>query len=313
MKTVDNGSGTNITEMFLYGRLNVKSSQYVTDDTVNFGIHLHNSDIIGVNEIRMNDAGEGIQFSVGEEKADERVGLALDGSSNLVLNLNKANQNPDGKFIITGGDSDCVVEIHADSENNDEDKNPLIHLFQDGDAVDGRIGLSGDNPGYTDSRTNALFIESDTDSSLPIQLVTGQAARVTILGNGKVGIGQNNPTATLDVNGNIAINGNEVNNAHNLAWTDATLKNNWVNYGGTYEVARYKMVNGVVYIEGMVKDGDDNSTIFTLPSFMHPSKNIIFSTISGGSVKRLDVRSNGDVKLIGSTSTWLTVTVSFSL
>ncbi len=55
-------------------------------------------------------------------------------------------------------------------------------------------------------------------------------------------------------------------------WTAPTLQNSWVDFGSGFAPAGYyKDPDGRVYLRGLVKDGTDNATIFTLPEGFRPA------------------------------------------
>ncbi|GEM_PF-6140988 len=92
--------------------------------------------------------------------------------------------------------------LEADRDNVGEQDNPIFRLLQDGGAVDAVFGLVGSaGQIYTNSLQNATYINSDTDGSRPIQMVTNGNARMTIDGSGNVGIGMTNPASKLAVSG----------------------------------------------------------------------------------------------------------------
>lgn len=99
------------------------------------------------------------------------------------------------------------------------------------------------------------------------------------------------------------------------SWTAPTLTNSWVDFGGSYQTARYrKRLDGVVEIDGMVKDGSAASaTIFTLPSGYRPAAYQVFPVVSNSAAARLDVRSDGTVFLAGGTgsTTWVYLKAAF--
>lgn len=57
-------------------------------------------------------------------------------------------------------------------------------------------------------------------------------------------------------------------------WVTPSLGAGWVNLGSGYASARYRLLNGVVYVEGVVKNnsGDiSTATVFTLPAGYRPT------------------------------------------
>ncbi|MEN8958267.1 MAG: hypothetical protein ABF242_10645, partial [Flavobacteriales bacterium] len=95
-------------------------------------------------------------------------------------------------------DRDVTLTIEADADNSNEDDNPRILLLQDGGLVNGSLGLTG-NPGtlYTGVVTNATYLSSSSLNAYPIQFVTSNTARTTILANGNFGINTTNPLNKL--------------------------------------------------------------------------------------------------------------------
>ena len=113
-----------------------------------------------------------------------------------------------GDVIIDRGiDGDAKLIIKADTDNNDENDNPLIRLEQDGGVVSTSIGMVGDADGqFSGALANMFYIEADGsagNNTHGIQFATANTARMTIDPNGNVGIQQKVPGATLDVIGNI--------------------------------------------------------------------------------------------------------------
>lgn len=77
-------------------------------------------------------------------------------------------------------------------------------------------------------------------------------------------------------------------------WTAITLVNSWVNYGATYQPARYRKIGDIVYIEGMIKQGVIGATPFaTLPVGFRPVFDRQFGTVSANNFGMVQVSSNG--------------------
>lgn len=128
-------------------------------------------------------------------------------------NVGIGTTSPSAKLHVSGGIGDVEVLIEADTDNTDEDDNPTLILRQDGTLLNGLFAYEG-QPGirFSNSLQNSLYIENTADNSdPPIQFVTGASgygftdgvARMTIMGDGKVGIGTNSPTSIFHVAGSI--------------------------------------------------------------------------------------------------------------
>lgn len=87
--------------------------------------------------------------------------------------------------------------------------------------------------------------------------------------------------------------------AGDTGWIAAPLVNSWVNYGGAYGAARYRRLNGVVYITGLVKLGSiaGAAAIFTLPAGFRPAAQRFVTTEAASAVCLLEITSAGIVQI----------------
>lgn len=132
-------------------------------------------------------------------------------------NIGLGTVSPEARLHLASEQSgkvgDAVFLIEADADNNNEEDNPGIRMFQDARKVEGYIGMNNNaQTYYQDALTNAFYMESADDSASQIQFVTGRApsdplskgvARMTIREDGKVGIGTNAPASALDIDGKV--------------------------------------------------------------------------------------------------------------
>jgi len=93
-------------------------------------------------------------------------------------------------------------------------------------------------------------------------------------------------------------------------WIDAPLQGTITNVGGAFQTARYRKLNGVVYIEGRVQGGVDDSTntIFQLPLGFRPTKRLTITVIKSGRIAtKLDINANGNLRCAKFSSTWTSI------
>lgn len=96
-------------------------------------------------------------------------------------------------------------------------------------------------------------------------------------------------------------------------WLTPTFLNSFTDYGGVY-ACRYRKLNGVVYIKGIVNHPGSTSTLtaFVLPAGYRPAvSGHLIATMTNAGVKRLDVRKEGDVQITAPTNSWNSVDCSF--
>ncbi len=99
-------------------------------------------------------------------------------------------------------------------------------------------------------------------------------------------------------------------------WRTPSLLNGWVNYGSTFDNARYKAEGGRVEIQGVVKTGTISATstgnIFVLPTGSRPSGELIFDVQSNSALGRIDVYPDGSVRAQAGSNAWINMTgISF--
>jgi hypothetical protein len=235
------------------------------------------------------------------------LGLGVDGN---IVNL------PIGKF----GDN---LGTHTATQNINLSTYKLT-----GSNVSAGLSIAGDGMVTTDGPVN-----------LGSNQLVGQSGTsgIAILNSGNVGIGTTTPTQRLDVNGNVTVAGNAsfggnitaLGNlvvsgtasidsiAQDAVQAPPVLINNWSNYGfGFANAGFYKDKEGIVRLSGLITGGSisANSQIFILPAGYRPSSGrLIFTVDHSGSVGRVDILANGEVRLMtAGSNTYLNLTgISF--
>jgi hypothetical protein len=130
-------------------------------------------------------------------------GLVGDGSGNVGIGTTAPAYN-----LEIESASDAALFLQADTGSGTEDRNAYVKYSQDGGAVYGFTGLVGNagyNPeagAYTGTLANALLISNDWGSaSASVQIGANGAVRMTVDGDGDVGIGDATPSHKLQVVG----------------------------------------------------------------------------------------------------------------
>ena len=168
-----------------------------------------------------------------------------------------------------------------------------------------------------DTKGGETFIMAAKNINTKIVFAVGHDISVNPGSNGEI---PDNPQLTI-TNDEVLIKGKPIENAENMAWHEVgadgepAFENNWENFSNTYGKASFKKVNGIVYIRGLVKSGDNRSTIFTLPEGYRPAVRIMLSApMHGKNAVRLDIDKDGHIKYPDDdTDDWQSITVSFAL
>ena len=184
------------------------------------------------------------------------AGCTFSDIVNIGGNLNvNGGATFEGNVLIDGGtDEDAKLTIRADTDNNDENDNPLIRLEQDGGAISASIGMLGDDDAqFSGALANMFYIEADGSAgnhTHGIQFATSNSAVMTINGDGNVGINEKFPAQKLDVDGVIvAQQGVSADGGVTLGGTLRVDGN--VNVGTTLDV------DGNIDISGDIISSDD--------------------------------------------------------
>ena len=150
---------------------------------------------------RQNDADQWVLFSdhsdggfyFNENTSDTRLTIAAGGHVGI------GTTSPSSLLHVSAGtEGDAALILEADTDNSNESDNPIIIFKQDGGLASGFIGLEGLNSARaTDTIANAVIM--GTEDSAHLQLITNDAARLTVLSSGNVSIGTTTATARLNV------------------------------------------------------------------------------------------------------------------
>lgn len=159
-------------------------------------------------------------------------------------------------------------------------------------STEAEMNSGADVNAYVTPLNTKNAIESLAPSLAPVQSINNQTGDVT------VGLGEDS------------------------GWQTPTLLNGITNYnqnsiydGTPFQGARYRKLNNVVYIEGMIKKGLESEyiNIFNLPPSFRPSKNLIIPIVYSN-IKRLDIMASGEVIVKDFNSAWISISgVSFPI
>lgn len=107
----------------------------------------------------------------------------------------------------------------------------------------------------------------------------------------------------LSVNGNTGI----VQVGEDSGWKNAQLRTGFTVYGASWQVPRYRRMNDVIYLDGLVKHSLSAGLIFVLDPGFRPSRQILFSAISNNALARINIFPNGEVHGVNLNPTWVSL------
>lgn len=90
------------------------------------------------------------------------------------------------------------------------------------------------------------------------------------------------------------------------------FQNGWVSYGAPFG-AQFTKINGIVYMQGLVKNGTVAATIFTLPVGYRPAtQQLITTQTNPNTIARLDLTPDGALAAAsGANNGWVAINYSF--
>ncbi|MCZ8067198.1 MAG: hypothetical protein O9287_14965 [Microcystis sp. LE17-20D] len=93
------------------------------------------------------------------------------------------------------------------------------------------------------------------------------------------------------------------------AWIVPAFMNSWTNYDTTYNPAGYfKDSLGIVHLRGLVKNGTNNTTIFTLPVGYRPSNRELQAVQTNlNTIGRVDILADGQVTVVSGSNVWVSL------
>jgi hypothetical protein len=135
-------------------------------------------------------------------------------------NVGIGTNNPAEKFTVSGGHAGSLILLHSSGDDANQPANLAFWASEPLETYTG-VGIGNNIKNYNGSQAFTLINPSAggsymrlLDNQMNFNLVSNSGNKqevLTIIGNGYVGIGENNPTEKLDISGNSRINGNYLN------------------------------------------------------------------------------------------------------
>ncbi|MFN3848540.1 MAG: beta strand repeat-containing protein [Spirosomataceae bacterium] len=179
---------------------------------------------------------------------------AVEISSSGLLGVNLGAISPSGRVDMGSTDGNNLVLRNLNSLVSSNNNNMY---FKNGNYWTGRISAMGTS---TTEANLSFFTGASTSFS-------GLTERMTILNNGNVGIGTNNPTSRFQVNGNAtingvtAVNGNTTINASMSVNGSTTINANMSVIGNTSMIGDLRISDGTQGVgKVLVSDASGNSS-----------------------------------------------------
>ena len=152
--------------------------------------------------------------------------LKSSGGGHLLGDVGIGTTNSQGKLHISSGtaNSDCLLIIESDTDNNDENSNPQIWFKQDGGLNLGCIGQSSNQLVISNSVDNSggiSFRTGTTNNSGTTDPLNGSTERFLIASNGKI-YAKGTTDITFSTNGSMGFNNSSPSGTYNIDMLLAT-------------------------------------------------------------------------------------------
>ena len=118
--------------------------------------------------------------------------------------------------------------------------------------------------------------------------------------------------ATIDSSGNVTFSGTTNAGPSDSGWITPTLNTGYASFGGTFGPVQYRKIGNVVNVVGLISTSAIG-VVFTLPEGYRPPVNVVAIASSNNDVGRVDIETDGDVSIQGSsnTSSWISLYHTF--
>ena len=195
--------------------------------------------------------------------------IRIDSAGNIGIGAS----SPDAQLHVKST-GDAVLKLEADTDNTNENDNPLIQFVQDSGLISANIGFNGNsNVSFTNALDNAFYIEntSSADGYGDIQFANNNQAQFTITSGGNFGIGINAPQSKFHIIQSAAANTGGLrltqsssddntwsiwqNGAANLFFQHASTSS------GTPSTKAYLSSNGELNVKGAINSSDDTPSL----------------------------------------------------
>lgn len=192
-------------------------------------------------------------------------------------------------------------------------------LAIDTQPLDQKVLYSAKNTTFTSAanyNTAALQWQQSTNNGSTWTNISGATSKTLTLST--VNLGMNNYRYRMRaIDAGMTVY-SEAATLNVSTWLPLELQNDWVPYSLTtsgYVQPEYTQTpSGVVLVRGLIKGGVDTSdtTIATLPQGLRPAGRVIFPTLTNSSsFARLDVRANGEMRILGANTGWISINITF--
>ncbi len=93
-------------------------------------------------------------------------------------------------------------------------------------------------------------------------------------------------------------------NHQDTGWVAAGFGGAWVAYDAATFPVQYRKVNGIVYVQGLIKNGANGTAAFTLSAGYRPAKTLYIATTAADAFGEVTISSNGNITPQTGSTVW---------